>query len=412
MFLDFYNLREQPFTETPDPRHLYLGATHREALASLFYGIETGRGFLGLIAEPGMGKTTLLFHVLERLKDSARTAFLFQTQCNTRELVRSLLSDLGIDAEGRNLGWMHEQLKGILIGEATAGRRVLVFIDEAQNLRDSALETVRLLSNFETTRSKLIQIVIAGQLQLAEKLMRPNLAQLRQRISIVSQLRPLTSAETNAYIDHRLRLAGGEGRRPFTPGALEMIAAWSHGVPRNINNVCFNALTLGYGMGLKQIDRSVVQEVLTDLSLNRLILKQHGSEKAIQSASPVFPGVPSQRFRAQWKGGIGARRTLTLAATLLLLAAASWMAVTGRLSRIGYMHPLNVRPFEVPKSALSPSPDLRSTHTDRSQLNQNQRSPRIRPRTNGGNRNASRESGQYHNRVDPSPAALLSVLPP
>src|ERR1700676_1000167 len=118
MFLDFYNLREQPFNESPDPRFVHLGATHREALASLIYGIETGRGFLALIAEPGMGKTTLLFHLLERLKDSARTAFLFQTQCDTCELLRCLLSDLGIETEGRNLGRMHEQLKEILIGEA------------------------------------------------------------------------------------------------------------------------------------------------------------------------------------------------------------------------------------------------------------------------------------------------------
>ena len=234
MFLDFYNLKEQPFSEAPDPRQLYLSATHREALASLFYGIETGRGFLTLIAEPGMGKTTLLFHLRERLKDSARTVFLFQTQCKARELLPCLLSDLGIEAQGRNLGWMHEQLKGILLVEANAGRRVLVFIDEAQNLRDSALETVRLLSNFETTRSKLMQIILAGQPQLAETLTRPNLVQLRQRISIVSRLRRFTPAETNTYIDYRLRLAGFEGRRLFTPGALEMIEAWSLGGSRHV----------------------------------------------------------------------------------------------------------------------------------------------------------------------------------
>ena len=175
MFLEFYKLREQPFSDTPDPRFLYLSPTHGEALASLFYGIETGRGFLAFIAEPGMGKTTLLFQLLESLRGSARTAFLFQTQCDSRELLRYLLADLEIDTREKNLAWMHEQLKRVLIGAASAGKRFVVFIDEAQNLSESALETVRLLSDFETPGSKLMQIVLAGQPQLADKLTRPAL---------------------------------------------------------------------------------------------------------------------------------------------------------------------------------------------------------------------------------------------
>ncbi len=397
MFLNFYNLKEQPFTEAPDPRQLYLSATHRETLASLFYGIETGRGFLALIAEPGMGKTTLLFHLLERIKDSARTVFLFQTQCNARELLRCLLSELGIEAQGRDLGWMHEQLKRILIGEAKAGRRVLVFIDEAQNLPDSALEAVRLLSNFETTRSKLMQIILVGQPQLAETLTRPSLAQLRQRISILSRLRPFTAAETNTYIDHRLRLAGHEGRRPFTPGALEMIAAWSNGIPRSINNVCFNALTLGYAMGLRQIDRSVVREVLADLEL----------EQPARSALPIFRSAPFQPFHGQSKGGIGTRQTLSLGVALLLLAAVSWMTATVKLSRIG-----DTRSIEMPKSGLPPNADSPLPHTDGSQLNQEYRSLGTRPvPTVSGNRKSGHAVGPYRNTGVP-PQALSSVLPP
>ena len=320
MFLDFYNLREQPFNETPDPRFIQLSETHREALASLFYGIETGRGFLTLIAPPGMGKTTLLFHLLERLKASARTAFIFQTQCDTRELLRSLLSDLGIETERTDLGWMHEQLKKILVSEANSGRRVVVFIDEAQNLEDSTLESVRLLSNFETSRSKMIQIVLAGQPGLAEKLMRPNLAQLRQRVSIISPLEPFTPAQTYDYIDHRLGIAGHTGRRIFTVGALQMIAASCNGVPRTINNVCFNALTLGYAMGLKEIDRSVVAEVLSDLELVPYFLKQHSPGTSSKSISMV-PSVPPRPFWMRWSGGIGTFQTLFLTATMLLMAA-------------------------------------------------------------------------------------------
>jgi TonB family protein len=315
MFLEFYKLREQPFSETPDPRYVYLGRAHREALASLFYGIETGRGFLALIAEPGMGKTTLVFHLLERLRGSTRTAFLFQTQCDSRELLRYLLADLEIDTQEKDLAWMHERLKEVLISEARAGRHFVVFIDEAQNLSDSALETVRLLSNFETPRSKLIQIVLAGQPQLADKLARPELRQLCQRISIVSRLGPLIGAETSVYIDHRLQTAGYKHGHLFTPEARVMIAAWSQGVPRKINNLCFNALTLGYALGRKEIDCPLVQEAANDLEMKPFVSEQRdapdlakltalqGSMKGPvnvldQAAANSLQGAPKPKSRA------------------------------------------------------------------------------------------------------------------
>ncbi|PYV36792.1 MAG: hypothetical protein DMG06_29870, partial [Acidobacteria bacterium] len=147
MFLEFYQLQEQPFGVTPDPRFLYFSQSHREALASLSYGIETGRGFLAFIAKPGMGKTTLLFHLLENLRNSARTAFLFQTQCDSRELFRYLMADLGLDTKDQDVVRMHNQLNEVLLREAQAGKRVVLIIDEAQNLEDSVLETVRLLSD-------------------------------------------------------------------------------------------------------------------------------------------------------------------------------------------------------------------------------------------------------------------------
>ena len=191
MFLEYFGLREQPFGGTPDPRFLYFGATHREALASLCYGIESGCGFLALIAQPGMGKTTLLFHLLEYLRNSAQTVFLFQTQCNSREMFRHLLNDLGIDSGDQDLAAMHESLNSVLLSNARNGRRVVVVIDEAQNLKDSVLETVRLLSDFETSKTKLLQIVLSGQPQLADKLSQPGLTQLRQRISAISRLQSI-----------------------------------------------------------------------------------------------------------------------------------------------------------------------------------------------------------------------------
>src|ERR1700730_7875161 len=270
MFLEHYGLRDQPFGVTPDPRYLYFGATHREALASLYYGIETGCGFMTLIAPPGMGKTTLLLHLLDRVRNSAQTVFLFQTQCDSREFLRCLLTDLGIDAREQNLAHMHEALNSVLLSNARTGRRFVLVIDEAQNLGHSVLETVRLLSDFETTSAKLLQIVLSGQPQLADRLSHPDLLQLRQRISIVSRLQPFTRGGTVLYIDNRLHVAGYSGPPLFTFEAIAQIADHSGGIPRNINNICFSALTLGYAKGLKQIDATIVREVLADLNMDAL----------------------------------------------------------------------------------------------------------------------------------------------
>jgi general secretion pathway protein A len=270
MFLEHYGLRDQPFGVTPDARFLYFGATHREALASLYYGIETGCGFMALIASPGMGKTTLLLQLLDRLRSSAQTVFLFQTQCDSREFLRCLLTDLGIDAREQNLAYMHEALNSVLLSNARAGRRFVLVIDEAQNLEHSVLETVRLLSDFETPSAKLMQIVLSGQPQLADRLSHPDLLQLRQRISIVSRLQPFGRGETVLYIDNRLHIAGYSGPPLFTFEAIARIADHSGGIPRNINNICFSALTLGYAKGLKQIDATIVREVLADLRMDVL----------------------------------------------------------------------------------------------------------------------------------------------
>jgi len=267
MFLDYYRLREQPFGVTPDPRYLYLSSSHREALSSLFYAIETDRGFSALIAEPGMGKTSLLFKVLDSFKTSARTAFLFQTDCTPHEFLGSLLHDLGISPNKDDLPKMREALNNALLTEMQAGRRFVVVIDEAQNLDERVLESVRLLSNFETADAKLMHIVLAGQPQLAEKLARPELIQLRQRVSTVVHLTPFSLKETIAYITHRMRVAGYAGPPLFTRESVEMVFQFSQGIPRNINNLCFQALTIGFGTQRKKIDGEILREVLADLQL-------------------------------------------------------------------------------------------------------------------------------------------------
>jgi len=271
MYLKFYGMREQPFGVTPDPRFLYLSAAHREALASLYYGIEANRGFLGLIAKPGMGKTTILFHLLEKFRNSARTAFLFQTQCNSREFMRFLLGELGYEGDGQDFVRMHEEFNRRLLKEARAGNRFIVVIDEAQNLEPAVLETVRLLSDFETPQAKLMHIILAGQPELADKLARPGLAQLRQRVSILHGLEPLPSWEIKNYIEHRLRVAGYDGDSLFTAEVYEVIAEFSEGIPRNVNNFCFNALSLACALRKKIVDMDVVKEVISDLDISKLV---------------------------------------------------------------------------------------------------------------------------------------------
>lgn len=267
MFLDFYRLHQQPFGVTPDPAFLYPSWTHCEALDSLTQGILEGRGFLALIAEPGMGKTTLLYQVLEGLRGTARAVFLFQTQCNSREFFQYLLSELGVDSTGMGLVAMHNKLNEMLFAEMLAGRRFVLIVDEAQNLDDSVLETIRLLSNFETSHTKLLQIVLAGQPQLAEKLGQKRQAQLLQRITVVKHLDALSPEETAGYIRHRLKVAGHCGEVIFEPEALTLIAERSCGIPRNINKICFDALLEGHAQGCHRVSRDIVEKANRNLDV-------------------------------------------------------------------------------------------------------------------------------------------------
>jgi general secretion pathway protein A len=287
MFLEFYGLREQPFGVSPDPRYLYLGPAHREALASLYYGIEANRGFLSLIARPGMGKTTLLFHLLAKFEHTARTAFLFQTQCTSREFMRFLLAEIGIESDPQDFVRMNEQFNRCLVQEARAGRRFIVVIDEAQNLDASVLETVRLLSDFETPQAKLLQIILVGQPTLADKLASPALTQLRQRITSVSGLNPLSREEVGRFINHRLQVAGYKGTSLFSTDALDMIAQLSEGIPRQINNYCFHSLSLGCALRKKTVDAGMVGEVANDLDIHRFVSDVGSSSlRRMSSLSP------------------------------------------------------------------------------------------------------------------------------
>src|SRR5579862_8895674 len=284
MFLEFFNLRQQPFGVTPDPVYLFPSETHCHALDALTDGVTSGRGFLCLIAEPGMGKTTLLYQMLEGMRDKARAAYLFQTQCNSREFFQYLLSELGVDATGMGLVAMHNKLNEMLFAEMLAGRRFVLIVDEAQNLEDDVLETIRLLSNFETSNTKLLQIILAGQPQLAEKLNHPRLAQLLQRITVVQHLEAFSAEETAAYIRHRLKIGGNSEDEIFDRNALARIAALSEGVPRSINRICYNSLLEAHAQGLKTVTPEIVERA------NRQHEQLTSAAPAEPESSPDFAG--------------------------------------------------------------------------------------------------------------------------
>jgi general secretion pathway protein A len=296
--LSFYGLPQQPFDVTPDPAYLYLSPSHREALNSLKEGIEHFRGFMVLAAEPGMGKTTLLNKLMDELSNSAQVVFLFQTQCSSRELLCFILNELEVDHAGMDVVAMHRALNQALLEEMLRGRRFVLIVDEAQNLQEPVLETIRLLSDFETTHSKLIQIVLAGQPQLVDTLRKPGLVQLRQRIAILSSLKSLSAAQAAEYVEHRLRASGWTGDVLFTPGALAQIAESSGGIPRRINNLCFNALLAGFHRGQEIISPEIVKEVAEKLNLDGLFPRPEAdATPRPQTISPAA-GAPAEESDA------------------------------------------------------------------------------------------------------------------
>ncbi|MGB8472922.1 MAG: AAA family ATPase [Candidatus Acidiferrum sp.] len=316
--VDFFHLLEQPFGVTPDPAYLYLGPTHHEALSSLADGIRADRGFLALIAEPGMGKTTLLHRLMEDLADSARVVFLFQTQCDIRQFFQYVLAELGVNAEGMGLVAMHRQLNEILFNEMLAGRRFVLIVDESQNLRDTVLETLRMLSNFETPYAKLLQIVLAGQPQLAAKLAQPSFKQLRQRLAVVSHLVPLSAFETARYVEHRLSVAGHRGGALFTRDALILLEKASRGIPRDINTICFDAMQTAFRRWQTVITPEIIAEAVSSKQIDTVCGQPSAIKKPVAAVSPPIglrlgyePPIRFRSWRRLFRRAPQSRRNVT-----------------------------------------------------------------------------------------------------
>jgi len=231
--------------------------------------IESNLGFTVLLGGPGMGKTTLLLQLLAQYRDSARTAFIFQTQCKRYELLRFLGAELELpDMKGDEVS-LHQRLKEMLVNEARAGRKVLIFIDEAQNLRPVSLEAIRLLSDFETARAKLLHIILAGSERLGETLLTPGLSQLAQRVSTICRLEPLTPEEVKGYVAFRLEVAGSRvAEHLFTPEALTEIAEQSEGIPRVVNSISYRALLLAYTASERRVSHMLARQAAKDLDLS------------------------------------------------------------------------------------------------------------------------------------------------
>jgi len=269
VYLRFYGLKEKPFNPTPDPRFLHFTDAHREALAQLEYGVKERRGFLVLTGEIGTGKTTLLRALLERLDVGTESAFVFNSMMSFEEILAYIVEDFGIAVTGTSHAHRLIALNHFLTERVRRGLNTVLIIDEAQNLDIAALEQVRLLSNFETTTQKLMQILLVGQLELKSKLDMPELRQLKQRIGLRCTIHPLRFDETGEYIRHRLEIArGGPWRAPndgealFTDRAIARIAQYTGGIPRLINLVCDHSLVMGYADQLHRIDRRTVDEAI------------------------------------------------------------------------------------------------------------------------------------------------------
>ena len=302
MYERFYNLRERPFALSPDPEYLYLSRVHREALDSIRYGIESRAGFIVITGDIGAGKTTLLQTILQRLDDRTVVARLVNTTLEPRELLEAILIEFGLDTTGKSKPALLRDLGQFLVRQRTEGRRPLLVVDEAQNLSAAGLEEIRLLSNLETEKSKLLQILLAGQPNLRDTIASAELEQFRQRVAVSYHLIPLDVQETAAYIHSRLDHAAIGAPPRFPADAAELVHRRSGGVPRIINVICDAALVFGYAEERRQIDLTLIQDVVAELELTGVLKAASAS-----SAASLSDGVPVASTQVPASAPVGVR---------------------------------------------------------------------------------------------------------
>jgi len=260
MYKDFYKLKELPFNITSDPDFFFSSTRHEEAFHHLAYGISSRKGIIVITGEIGTGKTTLCRTLLNRLDKTVKTALILNPSFSDLQLLQMIINDLDIPCTKKNKLDLVGAITLFLIEQSAQGNNVAVIIDECQNLNIRQLEQIRLLSNLETEKEKLLQIILVGQPELGEKLKNPTLRQLTQRVTVRYHILPLQKQEIEDYIKHRLRIAGADSKLHFTPQAIETIFAISQGTPRVINILCDRALLAGFTRETFTIDHSMIHE--------------------------------------------------------------------------------------------------------------------------------------------------------
>jgi general secretion pathway protein A len=266
MYKEFYNFSAEPFRVTPDPGFLYLTDQHKEALAAIIYGISKRKGFVCITGEVGVGKTTILKSYLDSVDEPAlRFVYIYNPNVSFQTLLRHVFREIGLAAPSDDTAAMVDVLRQWLLTAHQHHETLVLLVDEAQNMPVGTLENLRLLSNLETNTEKLVQIVLVGQPELEGLLTERQLRQVESRIAVRSRLGPLSKAESEAYIRHRLRCVALDDQPAFSDAAIRLIARRAHGIPRRINIICDNALMTGFGHRQRPVGITVVREVLHDM---------------------------------------------------------------------------------------------------------------------------------------------------
>ncbi|MGA7145505.1 MAG: AAA family ATPase, partial [Desulfobacterales bacterium] len=413
MYCTYYKFSEKPFDVTPDPRFLYLTEGYRETLASIVYGIRERRGFITIIGEVGTGKTTLLNAAMDRMDEKTRVAFIFNTDVTFDQMLNMALYEWGLIKDNETVSKVDaiQRLNRFAIEQLRIGGNVVLIVDEAQNLDNNVMENLRLLSNLETRRHKLIQIVLSGQPELYLKLSRHELRQLAQRISLKRYVSPLDEKDTYAYLQHRLKVVQDTGTFPFTPKAQKLIWEYSKGVPRKINILCDNAFLVGYALEIKTITEKVVWEAVQDLEWRNSSDKKAPWEVPLPE-SPGFTWVKPRPRRRSFK-----LTAAMVTAGILILAGGVLInnnpfnaaKLTGFIGRIRNTAPQAVRPEPVIKK-IPVSPPVVAEQTAAKSDIKTQKIPEENPEPETRTKNADVSYltlSKYHLMKEKSPDQII-----
>lgn len=353
MYEQFYGLREKPFNMTPDPEFLFFTEKHKEAFAHLVYGIRERRGFIEITGEVGAGKTTLCRALLNEFDTDTKIALILNPFLTDIELLRAINEELYIDSSGKTTKELLDTLNKYLIDQHAAGRNVVLLIDESQNLPIQTLEQIRIISNLETVKAKLIQIVLVGQPELRQLLSKPELRQLNQRITVRYHISPLSRQETEDYIYHRLKVAGDQGGITFTKEAIDLIFKITSGVPRMINILCDHALLSGFVFERTDIDEDLIKKARREIE-GREFGQASAWQARLKRQSLVFGGIAATILIAgafyaglTWSPRISVGQPKKIAATEVDLRAAAQPPLTSSSGDARWSEP---------KETLAPAP--------------------------------------------------------